>query len=96
MPLLRSAAETGLGASNWLLGAAVSHGDIISSESGSTSGEGDGRERSFMKLNGALWGRGDISIGSGPYPGDEEGIGGVVTPSHRSGGVVIPSLVSRD
>lgn len=46
---------------------------------------------SVMKENGALWGRGEMSMESGPKPGDDEGIGGVVTPSHRIGGVVVPS-----
>lgn len=44
-----------------------------------------------MKLKGALWGRGEMSIESGTKQGDDEGIGGVVTPSHRTGGVVAPS-----
>jgi hypothetical protein len=43
------------------------------------------------KLKGALWGRGEISIESGTKHGDDEGIGGVVTPSHLTGGVVVPS-----
>jgi hypothetical protein len=36
-----------------------------------------------------------MSIESPAYPGDDEGIGGVVTPSHRGtiGGVVAPSAV---
>ena len=32
---------------------------------------------------------------SGTKQGDEEGIGGVVTPSHRTGGVVAPSAAAR-
>lgn len=32
-----------------------------------------------------------MSMQSGPNPGDDEGIGGVVTPSHPTGGVVVPS-----
>lgn len=31
-----------------------------------------------------------MSMESGTKQGDEEGIGGVVTPSHRTGGVVAP------
>ena len=71
-----------------------SHGESISSSvAGLTSGDGDGsgRERSLRKLKGALWGRGEMSIESGTKLGDEEGIGGVVTPSHLTGGVVAPS-----
>jgi hypothetical protein len=33
-----------------------------------------------------------MSIESPPKPGDEEGIGGVVTPSQEIGGVVAPSV----
>ena len=50
---------------------------------------------SVMKENGALWGRGEMSMESGPNPGDDEGIGGVVTPSHRIGGVVVPSASDK-
>ena len=32
-----------------------------------------------------------MSIESGTKLGDEEGMGGVVTPSHLTGGVVVPS-----
>lgn len=32
-----------------------------------------------------------MSIESGTKHGDEDGIGGVVTPSHRDSGVVVPS-----
>jgi hypothetical protein len=65
---------------------------ISSSLLGVTSGDGDGSgiERSERKLKGALWGRGEISIESGTKQGDEDGIGGVVTPSQRTGVVVIP------
>jgi hypothetical protein len=69
-----------------------SHGVSMSlSELGVTSGEGEGsgRQRSLMKLKGALWGRGDMSMESGAKPGEDEGIGGVVTPSHRANGVVV-------
>lgn len=56
-------------------------------------GEANGNGRSVeRKLKGALWGRGEMSIESGMQQGDEEGIGGVVTPSHRTGGVVFPSV----
>jgi hypothetical protein len=68
-----------------------SQGESMSlSEPGVTSGEGDGsgRERSVMKLKGALCGSGEMSMESGAKPGDEEGIGGVVTPSHLVNGVV--------
>lgn len=69
-----------------------SHDDNMSlSVPGVVSGEGDGRgrERSLTKLKGALWGRGEISIESGAKPGEEEGIGGVVTPSQRAQGVEV-------
>jgi len=33
-----------------------------------------------------------MSIESGAKPGEDEGIGGVVTPSHRANGVVISGL----
>lgn len=33
-----------------------------------------------------------MSMESGTQHGDDEGIGGVVTPSHRTGGVVVPSV----
>jgi hypothetical protein len=52
---------------------------------------GEGMLRSLRNENGALWGSGEMSIESGPKLGDDEGIGGVVTPSHRNGGVVVPS-----
>jgi hypothetical protein len=92
-----SAADTGRGTSSegveYVGGVgSSSHGVSMSlSDPGVTSGEGEGRgkRRSLMKLKGALWGRGDMSIESGAKPGDEEGIGGVVTPSHRANGVVI-------
>jgi hypothetical protein len=32
-----------------------------------------------------------MSIASWPNPGEDEGMGGVVTPSHRTGGVVLPA-----
>lgn len=54
-------------------------------------GQGEGMQRSLAKLKGALCGRGDISIESGTKLGDESGIGGVFTPSQRTGGVLRPS-----
>lgn len=45
-----------------------------------------------FEVKGALWGNGDISIGSMPGAGDEDSIGGVVTPSNLMGGVVVLSL----
>lgn len=48
---------------------------------------------SVARVNGGLCGSGDMSIVSWPYPGEDDGIGGVVTPSHRIGGVVAPSEV---
>lgn len=98
-----SAADTGLGPS--IVGVGMgncggvgsSHGESMSSSlSGVISGEGDGRgtgsDRSLRKLKGALCGRGEMSMESGTKPGDEEGIGGVVTPSHLNGGVTAPSV----
>lgn len=98
MDFFRSVAETGLGTSsvdaqNWG-GVGSSHGESNSpSVLGVISGEGDGkgRDRPLMKLKGALWGRGEMSMESGTKLGDEEGIGGVVTPSHLKGGVLVPS-----
>lgn len=74
-----------------------SHGDSMSSSSaaGVVSGVGEGSGRSVTKLKGALWGRGEMSMESGTKLGDEEGIGGVVTPSQRIGGVVVPSASPR-
>ena len=56
---------------------------------GVISGEGDGSgsRRLFMKLKGALCGSGEMSMEFGAKLGDEEGIGGVVTPSHLVDGV---------
>jgi hypothetical protein len=97
-----SAADTGRGisnrgAGNWG-GVGKSQGESMSSSSvlGVTSGDGDGNgmERSLRKLKGALWGRGEMSMESGTKQGDEEGMGGVVTPSHRSGVVVAPSTAA--
>lgn len=65
---------------------------MSSSEAGVWSGVGDARGRSATKLKGALWGSGEVSMGSGTK-GDDEGMGGVVT-SHRIGGVVVPSASS--
>lgn len=94
-----SAADTGRGTSMHGVGYAggvdmSSHDDSMSlSLPGVVSGEGDGsgsgRERSLTKLKGALWGRGEMSIESGAKPGDDEGIGGVVTPSQRVHGVEV-------
>lgn len=75
-----------------------SHGDSMSSSvlgviSG--DGEGNGTERLLRKLNGALCGSGEMSIESGTKQGEDEGIGGVVTPSHLTGGVVAPSARAR-
>jgi hypothetical protein len=91
-----SAADTGRGTSSVFVEnvggvGRSSQGESMSlSEPGVTSGEGDGsgRERSVMKLKGALCGSGEMSMESGAKPGDEEGIGGVVTPSHLVNGVV--------
>lgn len=81
-------------------GAGSSHGDSISSSIGEPTlavavsmGQGEGRNRSLAKLKGALCGNGDISIESGTKLGDEEGMGGVLTPSQRTGGVLVPSTV---
>lgn len=60
-----------------------------SSSTGVGSGVGDCTVVTMEK--GALCGSGEISIASMPYAGEEEGIGGVVPPSHRRGGVVVPS-----
>ena len=64
----------------------ISVGESMSSSSWGTSGEGDGCV--VKLLYGALCGRGDISMESGTKHGEESGIGGVVTPSHLTGGVV--------
>jgi hypothetical protein len=91
-------ADTGLGTSSAAVGnvggVGRSHGESISSSVlgvGSGEGDGSGMDRSFRKLKGALWGRGEMSIESGTKQGDEEGIGGVVTPSHLTDGVLVPS-----
>jgi hypothetical protein len=86
-----------MGVGNWG-GVGRSQGESISSSVlGVISGDGDGNgtERSLRKLKGALWGRGEMSIESGTKQGDEEGIGGVVTPSHRTGVVVSPSTAAH-
>jgi hypothetical protein len=36
-----------------------------------------------------------MSMESGTKQGDESGMGGVVTPSHRTGGVVAPAAVEH-
>jgi len=82
-----------MGVGNWGGVGRSSQGESISSSVlGVTSGDGDGSgtERS-LKLKGALCGRGEMSMESGTKQGDESGIGGVVTPSHLTGGVVAPS-----
>ena len=91
-----SAAEIGLGISRRGLGGGWgAHGKSMSSDTDVVSGVGEGMLTSVMKENGALWGRGEMSMESGPKPGDDEGIGGVVTPSHRIGGVVVPSASDK-
>lgn len=107
MGFLRSFADTGLGISSTAgagkLGeVGVSSGESISSSVlGVISGDGDGSGRdnctgrSLEKPKGALWGSGEMSMESGTKHGEDEGIGGVVTPSHRMGGVVAPSLESN-
>jgi hypothetical protein len=97
-----SAADTGRGTSNMGVGnwggAGRSHGESMSSSVlGVTSGDGDGKgtERSLRKLKGALCGRGEMSMESGTKQGDDEGIGGVVTPSHLTGGVVASSAAEH-
>lgn len=93
----RGSSIAGMGKGN-CGGVGSSHGESMSSSSAGESvpsgvGEANGSERSAdMKLKGALWGRGEMSIESGMQQGDEEGIGGVVTPSHRIGGVLVPSV----
>lgn len=90
-----SAADTGRGTSRFGVGYVGGVGRSLHDDNMSLSvpgvvsgeGEGSGRERSLTKLKGALWGRGEMSMESGAKPGDEEGIGGVVTPSHRAIGV---------
>jgi hypothetical protein len=96
-----SAADTGRGTSSVDIGkcggVGKSQGESISSSVlGVISGDGDGSvtQRSLRKLKGALWGRGEMSIESGTKHGDESGMGGVVTPSHRTGGVVAPAAVA--
>ena len=61
---------------------------MVSSVVVSVSGVGT---TSLDLVYGILCGRGEMSIASLPYPGEEDGIGGVVTPPHRTGGVVAPS-----
>jgi hypothetical protein len=45
-----------------------------------------------MKENAGLWGRGEMSMESPASPGDDDRMGGVVTPSQEAGGVVAPSV----
>ena len=52
---------------------------------------GEGITSFVVVVNGALWGSGEISIGSMPGAGDDDGIGGVVIPSNLTGGVIVPS-----
>jgi hypothetical protein len=47
---------------------------------------------SLARVKGSLCGSGEISIESFPNAGDEDGIGGVVTPCHLTGGVLAPSV----
>ena len=96
-----SLADTGRGESMSAVGkgncdgVGRSHGESMSSSvEGVASGVGEasGNARSLdRKLKGALCGRGEMSIESGWQQGEDEGIGGVVTPSQRMGGVVVPS-----
>lgn len=53
---------------------------------------GVGTRVAAVRTKGALCGSGDMSIMSPPNPGEDDGTGGVVTPSHRIGGVVAPSV----
>ena len=69
----------------------VSHGEIISSSIVSTA-TGNWSLTARATENGSLCGRGERSIRSDPNPGEEDGTGGVVQPSHRMGGVVAPSV----
>lgn len=61
---------------------------MVSSKVVSVSGVG---RISLVRTYGSLCGSGDMSIESLPNAGEEDGTGGVVTPSHRIGGVVAPS-----
>lgn len=75
-----------------------SHGDSMSSSAvlGVGSGVGEARgARSLRKLKGALCGRGEMSIESGTKHGEDDGIGGVVTPSHLKSGVLVPSASDK-
>lgn len=67
----------------------------MSSSSGVGSGVGDTMLICARRENGALCGSGEMSIDSLPNPGEEDSIGGVVTPSHLIGGVVTPSALDR-
>ena len=69
----------------------MSHGEIISSSIVSTVAVTCPLSPCATEY-GALCGRGERSIGSDPNPGEEDGTGGVVPPSHRMGGVVAPSV----
>lgn len=69
----------------------VSHGEIISSSIVSTATVTCSLTSRAIEY-GALCGRGERSIGSDPNPGEDDGTGGVVQPSHRIGGVVAPSV----
>jgi hypothetical protein len=91
----RGASMAGTGKAN-CDGVGISRGEIISSSvEGVVSGVGEAKGMGRCldrKLKGALCGRGEMSIESGAQQGDDEGIGGVVTPSHRTGGVVVSSV----
>jgi hypothetical protein len=69
----------------------VSHGEIISSSIVSTVTVTCSLIPRAIE-NGTLCGRGERSIGSEPNPGEEDGTGGVLLPSHLMGGVVAPSV----
>ena len=69
----------------------MSHGEIISSSIVSVATWTCSLTTRATE-NGTLCGRGERSIGSDPNPGEEDGTGGVVQPSHRMGGVVAPSI----
>lgn len=88
-----SCTEMGLGTSSrelWFSGTVV--GESGPSSKGDGSGVGLCKVTLVTMEKGALCGRGEMSIASTPYAGDEEGIGGVVPPSQRRGGVVVPSM----
>jgi len=71
---------------------AASDAVTMSSSVGVDSGVGDCRVICEVEQNGALWGRGEMSIASWLKPGDDDSMGGVVTPSTLMGGVIAPSM----